>query len=96
MTAQVVYEIQGPLYLNPDVTVHIDNVRLRADGPDRVRIHGVHGSPPPPTAKVALFAPVGYQTVQTVFVTAPDVEEKVELLRRQVRAIAGPGSTGST
>jgi hypothetical protein len=91
VTAQVVYEIQGPLYLNPDVTVHIDSVRLRADGPDRVRIDGVHGSPPPPTAKVALFAPVGYQTVQTVFVTAPDVEEKVELLRRQVRAIAGPG-----
>jgi hypothetical protein len=87
VTAQLLYEIQGPRYLNPDVTVHLDTVRLTGDGPDRVRIHGAAGSPPPPTTKVAVFAPIGFQTVQTVFVTAPDVDEKVALLRRQLEAM---------
>jgi hypothetical protein len=87
VTAQLLYEIQGPRYLNPDVTVHLDTVRLADDGPDRVRIHGATGSPPPPTTKVAIFAPIGFQTVQTVFVTAPNVEEKVALLRRQLEAM---------
>ena len=29
-----------------------DTIELREDGPDRVRISGVHGEPPPPTLKV--------------------------------------------
>ncbi|WP_264200097.1 acyclic terpene utilization AtuA family protein [Pseudonocardia sp. ICBG601] len=57
VTAQLLYEIQGPRYLNPDVTVHLDTVRLSQEGPDRVAIGPVTGSPPPPTAKVAVFAP---------------------------------------
>lgn len=85
VTAQLVYEIQGPRYLNPDVTVHLETVRLAQEGPDRVVIAPVHGSPPPPTAKVALFAPIGYQISQMLFVTAPDVEDKVALLRAQLR-----------
>lgn len=91
VTAQLLYEIQGPRYANPDVTVHLDTVRLSLVGPDRVQLSGVRGSPPPPTTKVAVFAPIGWQTVQMVFVTAPDVEPKVELLRRQLLAAADPG-----
>ena len=36
VTAQLVYEIQSTRYLNPDVTVHLDSVHLRQDGPDPV------------------------------------------------------------
>ncbi len=84
VTAQIVYEIQGPRYLNPDVTVDLEDVRLAAVGPDRVAISAASGSPPPPTTKVAVFGQIGYTVVNTVFVTAPNVDEKVDLLRAQI------------
>ncbi|MFP5069896.1 acyclic terpene utilization AtuA family protein [Pseudonocardia nantongensis] len=85
VTAQLLYEIQGPRYLNPDATVHLDSVQLSQEGPDRVAIGPVTGSPPPPTAKVAVFAPIGYEISTMLFCTAPDVAGKVELLRAQLR-----------
>jgi acyclic terpene utilization AtuA family protein len=85
VTAQLLYEIQGPRYLNPDATVHLDTVRLTQLGPDRVAIGPVTGSPPPPTAKVALFAPIGYEICTMLFCTSPNVAEKVALLRDQLR-----------
>ncbi|MQY31829.1 hypothetical protein NRB56_74400 [Nocardia sp. RB56] len=84
VTAQLVYEIQGTKYLNPDVTAHLDTVELTQLGPDRVGIGPVQGTPPPRTAKVALFAQIGWQITQMVFCTAPDVEAKVALLREQL------------
>ncbi|MET0191590.1 MAG: acyclic terpene utilization AtuA family protein [Pseudonocardia sediminis] len=86
VTAQLVYEIQGPRYLNPDATVHLDTVTLEQVGPDRVAIGPVTGSPPPPTAKIAVFAPIGYEISQMLFCTSPNVAEKVALLREQLRA----------
>jgi hypothetical protein len=83
VTAQLLYEIQGPVYLNSDVTLHLDGVALSAEAPDRVRVSGATGSPPPPTTKVAVFGQIGYQTVNTVYVTAPDVAAKVALLSAQ-------------
>ncbi|MFI2478676.1 acyclic terpene utilization AtuA family protein [Nocardia xishanensis] len=91
VTAQLVYEIQGPLYLNPDVTVHLEGVRLHQAAPDRVLVGGAAGSPPPPTTKVAVFAEIGYQVVLTVFATGLDVQDKVDLLRAQITALAEPG-----
>ncbi|MGW0177832.1 acyclic terpene utilization AtuA family protein [Nocardia sp. NPDC003345] len=91
VTAQLVYEIQGPRYPNPDVTVHLDAVRLTETGPDRVRVTGVTGSPPPPTTKVAIFGQTGYQQVNTVYVTAPDIAGKVDLLRRQLARVTPDG-----
>jgi hypothetical protein len=85
VTAQLVYEIQGPRYLNPDATVHLETVQLTQVGPDRVAIGPVVGSPPPPTHKVAVFAQLGWQISTMLFCTSPDVEEKVALLRRQLR-----------
>jgi len=87
VTAQLVYEIQGPRYLNPDVTVDLEPVRLELIGPDRVAVAGAAGSPPPPTTKVALFAQTGYQAVTTVFVTGIDAAEKIDLLRAQVESM---------
>ncbi|UIJ56838.1 DUF1446 domain-containing protein [Amycolatopsis acidiphila] len=84
VTAQLVYEIQGPRYLNPDVTVHLDSLRLSQDGRDRVALSGTTGSPPPPTTKVAVFGQLGHTIVNTVYVTAPEVGAKVELLRAQI------------
>ncbi|KAF0960266.1 acyclic terpene utilization AtuA family protein [Rhodococcus sp. T7] len=86
VTAQLLYEIQGPRYLNPDVTVHLEGVSVQQSEPDRVLVAGAAGSPPPPTTKVAVFGRIGYQVVHSVFVTAPQVDEKVRHLESQLRA----------
>ena len=49
VTAQLLYELGGPRYLNPDVTARFDSIRLAPDGTDRVRVFGIKGEPPPPT-----------------------------------------------
>lgn len=89
VTAQLVYEIQGPRYLNPDVTVDLSGVRCEQVGQDRVRVSGARGEPPPDTAKVAIFAPVGWQIVAWAFVTGLDIERKLALLRTQLQALIG-------
>lgn len=84
VTAQIMYEIQGPVYLNPDVTVRLDDLRVRDVGPDRVAVSGALGGPPPHTTKVAIFGPIGFSVVNTVFVTSPHVDEKIALIRDQL------------
>ena len=54
VTAQLLYEIGEPAYLNPDVVAHFDTIRLTQQGPDRVELTGTRGSPPPDTLKVAI------------------------------------------
>jgi hypothetical protein len=76
VTAQLLYEIAEPAYVNPDVVAHFDTVRLAEDGPDRVRIAGVRGSAPPPTLKVALNYLGGYRNTMTLVLTGLDVEQK--------------------
>lgn len=41
--SQLVYEIQGPLYYNSDVTADLEDVRIEALGEDRVHISRVKG-----------------------------------------------------
>lgn len=84
VTAQLVYEIQGPTYLNPDVATHLDTVDLTADGPDRVRISGVRGSPPPATTKVCLNALGGFRNSVEFLLTGLDIEDKAAWLRAQM------------
>jgi hypothetical protein len=76
VTAQLLYEIAEPAYVNPDVVAHFDTVRLAQEGPDRVRISGARGSPPPPTLKVALNFLGGYRNTMTLVLTGLDVEAK--------------------
>ncbi|MGY1615480.1 acyclic terpene utilization AtuA family protein [Geodermatophilus sp. SYSU D00691] len=76
VTAQLLYEIAEPAYANPDVVAHFDTVALTQEAPDRVRISGTRGSPPPDTLKVALNALGGYRNTMTLVLTGLDVEEK--------------------
>jgi hypothetical protein len=76
VTAQLLYEIAEPGYAGPDVVAHFDTMRLAADGPDRVRIGGTRGSPPPETLKVALNYLGGYRNTMTMVLTGLDIEEK--------------------
>jgi hypothetical protein len=76
VTAQLLYEIAGPDYANPDVVAHFDTVRLAADGPDRVRVSGTRGSPPTGRLKVAINYFGGYRNTVTLVLTGLDIEAK--------------------
>ncbi len=54
-TEQLLYEVHDPArYVQPDVVADFSNVRLRADGPDRVAVTGGTGHPRTPTLKVSI------------------------------------------
>lgn len=52
VTSQLLYEIQGPLYMGSDVVAEISNIKMEQVGDNRVKITGVKGLPPPPTTKI--------------------------------------------
>ncbi len=78
VTAQLLYEIGAPAYLNPDVTAHFDTIQLGGQGPDRVTLAGTRGSPPPADLKVALNMLGGYRNTMTMVITGLDIEAKAE------------------
>ena len=87
VTAQLLYEVGGARYANPDVTARMDTIELSdlsAEGTDRVRITGVAGEPPPPTLKVSLNSIGGFRNTMTFVLTGLDIEEKAALVRRQL------------
>jgi Acyclic terpene utilisation family protein AtuA len=86
VTAQLLYEITGARYANPDVTARMDTIELADDGPDRVRISGVIGEPPPPTLKVSLNSIGGFRNAMTFVLTGLDIEAKAKLVQRQLES----------
>jgi hypothetical protein len=89
VTAQLLYEIDEPRYAGPDVVSRFDTVRLTAAGPDRVRIDGVRGEPPPPTLKVGEVRLAGFRTTTTFVLTGLDIAAKAALVREQVETALG-------
>ncbi|KAI8809371.1 hypothetical protein BJ742DRAFT_771199 [Cladochytrium replicatum] len=96
VTAQFMYETQGPRYLNPDVILHIETVRMEQIGPDRVKVHGSQGSPPPITTKLATLYPDGYWGLTYWYATGIDIDEKISWMREQLewlwKNVGGPTS----
>ena len=89
VTAQLLYEIGDPAYLNPDVTAHFDTIQLAQDGPDRVALTGIKGSPPPDTTKVAINMLGGYRNTTTMVLTGLDIEAKAEHAVSLLTAVLG-------
>jgi hypothetical protein len=84
VTAQLLYEIGAPAYLNPDVTTHLDTTELTDFGDDRVQIRGVRGSAPPATTKVAITGVGGWENSVLLALTGTDTDAKVTLIERSV------------
>jgi hypothetical protein len=76
VTAQLLYEIGAPLYLNPDVVRRLRSIRLTDDGPDRVSVRGVRGLPAPPTTKVSINFEGGCRNRVTFVLTGPKQHAK--------------------
>ena len=86
VTAQLVYEVTGARYLNPDVTTHLDTITLTQEAPDRVALRGTRGSPPPPTTKVAITTKGPFRNEMTFAFVGLDIDAKIELFERTTRA----------
>jgi Acyclic terpene utilisation family protein AtuA len=86
VTAQLLYEIAGPRYLSPDAVARFDTMVLDQEGPDRVRISGVRGEPPPPTLKVTANLDGGWRNSMTLAITGARVEQKARLAAQTVWA----------
>jgi len=87
VTAQLLYEIGGPEYFNPDVTALFDTVTLRQVGRDRVEISGTTGAPPPERLKVAMNYLGGFRNTLTLVITGRSVEEKADLALRTTTGV---------
>ncbi|RBQ91341.1 hypothetical protein VDGD_02115 [Verticillium dahliae] len=82
--AQLLYEIQGPIYLNPDVIADNHGVNLTQIGTDRVRLSNIKGLPPPPTAKLAVCLLGGFQAEISIYAAGLDTDFKFNVLKTQV------------
>jgi Acyclic terpene utilisation family protein AtuA len=86
VTAQLLYEIAGPAYLNPDVTARFDTIALEQAGPDRVRVSGVRGDPPPADLKISLNYAGGYRNSMILAIEGLDVVAKARLAEQTIWA----------
>jgi hypothetical protein len=80
VTSQLLYEIGGHEYFGPDVTTRFDTIQIEQTAPDRVRIYGVQGEPPPATLKVCLNRVGGFRQDMNVCLTGLDIEAKAKLV----------------
>jgi acyclic terpene utilization AtuA family protein len=84
VTAQLLYEIGEPAYLNPDVISYLDTATLTDLGGDRVQIRGVRGAAPPVTTKVAITGVGGWENSVILALTGTDLDAKVALAEQSV------------
>ena len=80
VTAQLLYEISSPAYINPDVISHFDTLEINQIGPDRVRVSGCRGSNPPGKHKVCINLATGYRNGMDLVLTGLDIEAKAKII----------------
>lgn len=91
ITAQLLYEIQGLEYMNPDATVRLNSIRVDDQGEDRVRVHSVRGLPGPDQVKVAVNYLGGFRNTMTFALTGLDIERKAEVAERTLWSLIPGG-----
>ncbi|KJR83825.1 uncharacterized protein SPSK_04103 [Sporothrix schenckii 1099-18] len=89
VTAQLVYEIAGPLYYNSDVVADLHNIALAPLADDLVHVSGITGHPPPPTTRCGVTAHGGYQAEWHFYLVGLDIEEKCRWMEEQARHAIG-------
>ena len=86
VTSQLLYEVAGPRYYNPDATARLDSVTLTQEGPDRVAVSKATGEAPPDKLKVSLNMLAGGRNQVEVVMVGLDIEAKAALFEEQFRA----------
>ena len=80
ITAQLLYEISSPAYLNPDVIAHFDTLKIEQESENRVYISGCRGSSPTNSHKVCINLAGGYRNGMEFILTGLDIEEKAKTI----------------
>ena len=80
VTAQLLYEIGNPAYMNPDVVSHFDTLKITQETEDRVHVSGCRGSSAPKTHKVCINLAGGFRNGTEILLTGLDIEEKAKLV----------------
>jgi len=80
VTAQLLYEIGNPAYMNPDVVSHFDTLKIKQEAEDRVHVSGCRGSSAPKTHKVCINLAGGFRNGTEILLTGLDIEEKAKLV----------------
>lgn len=86
VTAQILYEIDAPGYLTPDVVAHFGTISLEQVGVDRVAISGVRGTQAPKDLKIAINYLGGYRNSMTLVLVGLDTDAKATLVEETLRA----------
>ncbi|WP_372461570.1 acyclic terpene utilization AtuA family protein [Actinacidiphila acidipaludis] len=93
VTAQLLYEIGHPAYLNADVVARFDTVRLTQQGPDRVAVGPVTGEPAPLDLKVCVNHRGGHRNAATFVLTGLDLDAKADFAEAALLdATGGPAA----
>ena len=80
VTAQLLYEIGSPAYMNPDVISHFDTLKINQEAENRVHVSGCRGSSAPKTHKVCINLAGGFRNGTEILLTGLDIEEKAKLV----------------
>jgi len=84
VTAQLLYEIGSPAYVNPDVISHFDTLKIEQESEDRVYVSGCRGSSPPKNHKVCINLAGGFRNGTELLITGLDIEEKANLISETI------------
>ena len=84
VTAQLLYEIGSPAYVNPDVISHFDTLKIEQEAEDRVFVSGCRGSSPPKDHKVCINLAGGFRNGTELLLTGLDIEEKAKLITETI------------
>jgi hypothetical protein len=83
---QLLYEMGDPKsYITPDVVADFSSIRLSDDGPDRVRVYGIEGTPNTEFYKVSIAYSAGWKAVGTLVYAWPDAFEKAQAADKILR-----------
>ncbi len=83
VTEQLLYEIGDPTaYMGPDVITDFTSIEIEEAGPNRVRVRGVKGRPPPERLKVSVSYSAGWKSVGTLTYAWPDAAAKARAAAR--------------
>lgn len=79
VTAQLLYEINSPAYVNPDVIAHFDTLKIEEVEKDKVFVSGCRGSSPPDKHKVCINLAGGFRNGMEIILTGLDIEDKAKV-----------------
>ena len=86
VTEQILYEVHDPAaYLTADVVLNVTGVTLAEDGPDRIRVVGARGAPPPETLKATVSGDGGWLAESEMIYAGPNALARARLSAEIVR-----------